>query len=305
MVSLPSSGEKRIRHCVQALVIALVKQSGDVWSEICEVRRRRGIHAITQVPPVIYPSSVHVPDGQPENVPAGEEGHEEWCEFSDTWMHDLNELHDRIVPEECRDGHVYHSRHTWRHFLSACLLYDPPDDRLEEYASRRAHYRTGLRGTRYEMAAAPIRHMRDAGAAEDAWVAVLNRILGNLVRLHRQEPEKDLEEHIRETFRSEAVDYLGPVREYHDKNPALPFIEVQPWHRENDVREAFRMIRDVQTERPRRGQPNRDQLQAVQCAIFADRYGWTEEQVGKHYGWTNYGKAGKYIRRGRHILNTS
>jgi hypothetical protein len=161
----------------------------------------------------------------------------------------------------------------------------------------------GLRGTSYHTRGpTPIRHMRDAGAAEDAWIAVLNRVLGELVRRHREEPEKDLEEHIRETIRSSG--FLDPVHAYYDNNPMMPVIVVEPWYGEDDVRNAFRMISDAQTERPRRGRPGRDQLQAVQCAIFADRYGWTEDQVSKRYGWKSYGTAGKYIREGRRILST-
>jgi hypothetical protein len=303
MVSLPSSSENRIADCVQELVIALVKQSGNTWSEICEVRCRWGIAATTEVPPRMATSSVYTPAGSPENVPVGEEGFDEWSEFIGRWGSELDALHDKIIPEDCHYGHIYESLHAWCQFLSACILYDPPDDKLDEYASRRLIYRTGLRGSPYDMTAAPIRHLRDHNAAENAWVAVLNRFVNNLIQRQKQEPEKDIEELIRDTFRSR--DHLVPLGEYLDNNPAIPFIEVQPWHREDDIRNAFRMIRETQEERPRRGRRNRDQLQAVQCAIFADRYGWTEDQVSKHFGWENYGKAGKYIREGRRILSAS
>lgn len=303
MFNLPSSGEDRIANCVQSFVIALVKQSGSVWTEICDVRRRWEIDARTQVPPVMLSSSVHTPEGAPETVPVGEEGFEEWFEFIERWGRDLEELHDKIVPEDCHEGHIYQSRHTWRQFLSACVIYDPPDDRLEEYASRRLIHQMGLRGSPYGMTAAPIRQMRDADAAENAWVTVLNRLLDNVIRHHREKPEKDIEEHIREALRS--ADLLDSVDEYRQQNPATPFIEVQPWHREDDIRKAFRLIREAQKEGPQRGRPKRDQLQAVQCAIFADRYSWTEDEVSKHYGWESYGKAGKYIRAGRTILRSS
>jgi hypothetical protein len=143
--------------------------------------------------------------------------------------------------------------------------------------------------------------MRDAGAAEDAWVAALNLVLDDLARRHEQEPDKALEEHIRETLRSSG--FLDPVHDYHESNPMIPVIVVKPWHGENDIRNAFRMIRERQKERPSRGRPKRDPLQSVQCAIFADRYGWTEDRVSQYYGWESYGKAGKYIREGRRILN--
>jgi len=244
---------------------------------------------------------VYMPPGRPENVPLGEDGHEEWSRFIRHWSQDLGELHNEIIPEDCYYGNVLQSRHGWERFLSGCVMYDPPNTSLEEFANQRLVYRTGHRESAYAMSAAPIRWMQDSGPVEDTWIKVLNQFVDGITQRHEQEPEKDVVELIREALSGPGL--LTPVLEHHRKNPPRPFIEVKSWHTEDDIRNAFRMISDAQQRRPQRGRPKRDELRAVQCAIFADRYGWTEEQVSDHYGWEYYGKAGKYIREGRRILS--
>jgi hypothetical protein len=243
---------------------------------------------------------VYMPPEHPPNAPVGEDGFEEWSRFVRRWSQDLRKLHDEIIPEDCYYGHVFETRHCWERFLSGCVMYDPPDKELEEFVSQRLVYRKGHRDSPYVMSVAPIRSMKDWTAVEDACLVVLSQFADNIIQRHEQDPEKDVAELIREAFST--LDSLTPVFEHHHKNPPKPFIEVQPWHTEEDIRNAFRLLRGAQQVTSRRGRPKRDELRAVQCAIFADRYGWTEEQVSDHYGWKHYGKAGKYIREGRRIL---
>jgi hypothetical protein len=142
--------------------------------------------------------------------------------------------------------------------------------------------------------------MRDGEDTEVAWLEVFNRFVTRIIEHYNNVPDVDIENVVREAMRS--PDFLAPVREGTKKNLARPFIEVKPWHTEDDIRNAFRMIRSAQKESPRRGRPKRDQLTAVQCAILADRYDENENQIGERYGWTDYSRIARYIREGRQIL---
>ncbi len=133
MLSLSSSAENRINACKQSLVIALVGKKGRFWEAVCDIRQQWGIDATTNVPPPLPNSTwVHTPPGEPKYADVGEDGHEEWASFHYRWRQQLAELHGRFVPEDCRIGGSHISPVKWEKFLSACVLYDPPDKKLEE-----------------------------------------------------------------------------------------------------------------------------------------------------------------------------
>ena len=313
MLSLRSSAEERITFRKQTLIVDLVRKSGSFWDALSDIRCRWGIRAMVEIPPAGMPFSPHMPPDAPKYTPQLDGGGcEEWENYAEKWLQELGKLHDKCIPDDCRVGHRFSSQMFWERFLSACVLYDPPDDQLEEYASRHQIRLVGHRisegaaphrSAPYRTIAPPIRWMRDAGAVEEAMLEVLNRFVSNIIEQHERTPDVPVADLIREMMRS--PEFFAPVREDGEKNPATPSIQVKPWHTEDDIRNAFRMISSTQKDRPRRGRPKRNNLRAVQCASLVDRYGWTEDQVGDRYGWIASGKAGKYIRDGRKILGLS
>jgi hypothetical protein len=65
----------------------------------------------------------------------------------------------------------------------------------------------------------------------------------------------------------------------------MPVISVQPETTEADVRAAFQWIkRRLPTPAPPTKSP-RDPLLAAQCAVWRDKYEWSEQRIGEHLGW--------------------
>ena len=171
------------------------------------------------------------------------------------------------MPEECRIGTAHLSHSLWKQFLSACVLYDPPDDHLEQYAN---HHHSGqmvqrdFEGEPFIWPLSSLYHVRPAHsvdegarAAEDAWSKLFNRFVNNIIERQKMAPHSqkkaphniDLVGLLRQVMKS--PDFFSPKRAYVDENPTRRFIEVKPWHTEEDIRDAFRMISGAQEERPR------------------------------------------------------
>jgi hypothetical protein len=62
-----------------------------------------------------------------------------------------------------------------------------------------------------------------------------------------------------------------------------PYILVEPHTTEDDVRNAFRILAAALPRRPRPVKPPRDPLVSVQCAVWYDRYGWSQERIAEHF----------------------
>jgi hypothetical protein len=88
-------------------------------------------------------------------------------------------------------------------------------------------------------------------------------------------------------------------------NPPRPVIDPKPWHTDKDVLNAFRIIQATHPDRPKSGRKRRDLLLDAESAILHDRYGWTYERVTDHYGWLDYTRVSKYLKRGREIVSKS
>jgi hypothetical protein len=64
-----------------------------------------------------------------------------------------------------------------------------------------------------------------------------------------------------------------------------PYIEIQPETTEADVRAAFQGIKRRLPTPALPTKSPRDPLLAVQCAVWRDRYEWSEQSIGEHLCW--------------------
>ncbi len=206
----------------------------------------------------------------------------------------LQVLHDELIPPEHRvETPSSSSLEFWMGFLSACVLFDPPPDRLLEFADHAvAAYGDFVNPLNPwadvdgspRMLAPPIRFLPDPEALVGAERRRLDRLVEALggrlgpLGVDVRELVNDLE------YRLD-LDEEG-IEEGDDPRPPLqPYIAVDATTTEEDVRNAFKLMAAALPKRPRAARPRRDRLTSLQCAIWYDEYGWSQERLARHFGW--------------------
>jgi hypothetical protein len=240
------------------------------------------------------------PEGE---VQLGDPERERWHAKYREWVNDLAALYDTAVPEDAR-GSTYFVGSGWDFFLSICVLFDPPETQLEEFADRFHWGQSNFipRKSRQVMFASPIVRLRDGDRVEVALRKVYEGILAALLEKYVHPQGVTTEDAMRAIYQ-ERPELLERLNQSLRDNESHLYIEVKPYHTQKDIESAFRMLSGEQDVRPARGRGNRDKLSAVQCAILKDRYGWKYEDIAKKYGWDQgSNKVSKYIRDGRLIL---
>jgi hypothetical protein len=302
MRDLPSSGEDRVRSAKRRLVLDLFLRRDPFWSGVCDIRSRWNVSPVVGLPepgvggfPICYvPNSF----GPRPPEPFGDEG-ERWSAQFRRWCSNLHTLHDLAVPIKARS--TEYSAYDWEGFLSMCILFDPPGDKLEEFAEWLGWGPRGI-GPRYAMHDPPIVHLRDPDKAEQAikdfYEGFITAAFEKYVRPLGIAPEDAADLILKEN-----PGLLDSWVRAETENRSRPFIEVKPHHTEQDVRSAFRLVSAKHATRPEGGRPNRDVLTTVQCAILADRHGWAYERIAEKYGWDPGSNiVGKYVEAGRREL---
>lgn len=305
------------------LVVQLYLHQGDFWHEVSAARAAWDIMPRTRVPPIEprQPGTfwtVPHPEG-----PASD---------SRRWQETLRAIHDRVVPPEHRDRN-YQASHTplppttgypggtresweytpraWEPFLANCLLYDPPDTQLEEYAQ------AADGEVPPQARQPPIVWRRDPVLVADverwyreAQLADQGRFFAGFLDAHG----------LHNAFRRYAIEHDPSARlpsragEYGARLEQIesePYISVEANPDDAALRQARAELNARRGTGRRRGRGSRDPLRALQCAIWHDACGWTEVRIARHYGWTisegNYDQqersqtARDYITAGRRL----
>lgn len=296
----------RFKH---ELVLDLFLKRGGFWNEISAMRKRWGIKASTQ----LIPAGMFCP--WPKD-PAG------WDKRKH-WQREIRGLRDRVVPDRYSGASV-----DWERFLPACVLYDPPSAELIEFAyfagpspsmpypaSDEAQEAMLERGEHLLMVAPPIKGLADpteAGLIE-AWL--YRTIMQRIGERYLEPLGLDIWELYREVWEG-SPDVHADLIEMRRQNAPKLYIDVSETTTENDVRNAFRLIRQTQPTNRKGGKPKLDPLVAVQCAVLYDlengpdpadpadgrRKKWTHESLSEQYGLRGARAAKYHVERGREIL---
>jgi hypothetical protein len=322
---LASSKERRLQTFRRELVVDLVTHHGQFWEQVDWIRRLQRVEAEPRMPPPLDPGKVHFPDWLRPTRGAWRGEHEE--AFHE-WMVLLNVLHDAVVPKELRVETPYsYSLDFWMGFLSACLVYDPPPDNLLRFAEHGVAaygdfvnpFNPWIDSDGPEMLAAPISFLPDPGQliAEEQerhdWV--IGRLQEALdARAFIRRGEIDLSEmaaHFEFLYQS-VQEETRRQRNEMPSPPVRPYITVDVHTTEEDVRNAFRMMAANLPARPRPARPKRDPLLCLQCALWYDQCGWSQERIAQKMGWAiqrppdvkpRSETARQYIADGRLLLN--
>ncbi len=297
-----SDRAKRVARLKRELVLQLFLKQGQFWCAVRKARERCGIQGRTGTPP----------GGQHlravfamENLGWSELG--EKVRFN--ILREVPKLEERMVPDSLRDGFL---EREWGDFLTACVVYDPPADKLVEFAEYGGP--TWISPSRAQIeeeepqkrhAAVPVCIVRDPDQTEIKRVVHMMKILDEI---HKSHPEIDVwnlveEKGLFERFRSEMEDI---PRRFH--------IEVREDTTAKDVADAYSLVREFQKEQNQRGgAPPREPLIAVQCAILYDRHNfadpadkrrrqWTHAKLAERFGLKSGRAAKAYVELGRTIL---
>jgi hypothetical protein len=309
---LPSDAQRRLRRLRHELVLQLYLRRDPLWGMIRDVRDRWNISADVRLPP---PAAGHLSLKGP---PAHQDRRDAKHPFR--WKEEMSAIWAKVDPEPRPPTSDYSDLQlelSWGDFLSACVLYDPPEDQLVEFASYRALETTILSGGTLptkanleglpEMVDPPVRSLFALSKVGDwYWHRVL-RYIGEL-DLELQGVDVD-------ALIEDALSYIpGLEAEYIEKAERYSkryYIGVDDYTSLEDVKRAFHMIREVQPHKDTNR--SRDPLVAVQCAILYDRQNqqlkdkrkrkWTHAKLGEEFGLSSARVASDYVALGREILS--
>jgi len=222
------------------------------------------------------------------------------------WRRELSEIAEAVVPVALLErDHSYSmgfGAPEWEPFMSACVLFDPPDTELERFAELGPFLATSLTGSgAVAMAVSPVKQLHDTHEERRVYMKAWSQTFSALFDLYLKPLGLDIDDVWEEIHKARPDIRENMDLELHGLR-LRTYIEVDENITWDDVKTAFKMIDRGREERPKTGRPRRDRLRCVQCAILHDRHGWTYEQIAERYGWLDHTLAGKYIADGRRVL---
>lgn len=242
-----SNGAARIGRLKGDLVTSLFLQYGPFWEAVSRVRAKWDVHPEAALPRENDRGSTRPEDKLPRK----------WFFVDDReWSGDITSLIQGFVPAVLR-------RSGWDDFLGACVMHNPPEDRLDEFA------RFGR---------------------------VYPRVFWPAVNYDEDEFDND-------KLRSMIAPPIETVFiEDHDEDePFMEYRIVVDGHTEKkDVVQAFLAIKAV-LGGGRPGRPPMDNLAALQCAVLYDDYNGVDPDDGRRRLWTYKKLAARF--RGRGVKN--
>lgn len=242
------------------------------------------------------------------------------------WDTDLYSLRDHILP----DGYPSEPTVRWMQFLEACVLNDPHETELIEFAniggpfpsapvspaqfwSSTEERAAAPPSGNLEMIAPPIKRLADASKAVMAERWLNKQVLDRINERYLKPREIDIHELYWQVW-ADSEDLRAEHQELEERqNPRKQYIEVSETTTEYDVRHAFRLIRQTQPEAPKGGRPPLDELLAVQLAIIYDQHNprdltdkryrkWTHKSLAKRFGLPGTRAVQRHVQRGRELL---
>jgi hypothetical protein len=351
---LTSSTVALVEETKRQLVCELFLRRGTFWELVRACRMDRGVNPIIGIPPPEPFGLVLSPENKPEHSYAAvsssgvvnthlskeqrkriEEHNESVVEFESAWYRDLDKILQSTVPSELGAsnigdfslvglpaggrrlgmGTVYGS---WLLFTSACVLYDPPETALIEFAEYATPkpYRVSV-GNSYRgedadkslsMQALPIREQPDSADLRDMIMSQIDLILDEINKHYLQALGLDVHAIWQDV--TSKPDVMNEIYRQEELLRERLYIEVFEHTTDKDVRAARRAIRARQERdrflvpaaadpatrleilqekqnRPRpRGKSARDPLVAIQCAILYDRHNGKDPVDGRRQKWT-------------------
>jgi hypothetical protein len=287
---LTSSTVALVEETKRWLVCELYLRRGKFWELVRDCRMDRGVNPVIGIPPPETFGLVLWPENKPEHSYAAvssngvinthlskeqreriEEHNKSVAEFESAWYRDLDKILKSTVPSELGApsiddwslvglpaggrrlglGSVYSS---WLLFVSACVLYDPPETALiqfAEYATPEPYrvsfgnsYRSEDVDKSLSMQALPIREQPDSADLRDMIMSQVHLILDEINKHYLQALGLDVH-----AMWQDVTSKPDVIREIYRQEELLRerlYIEVFEHTTDKDVRAARRAIRVIQ-----------------------------------------------------------
>lgn len=242
------------------------------------------------------------------------------------WYLDLKRLHDLYVPESARIPAMPYREGPWTAFLSACVLYDPPADRLLAFANHRlpelfvrsakgggVPTRESLLPTGPQQVGGPVAYLEDTQEIEAALEARFAEVWAFLRDHAMMAHRLDLDNLLVEASEARRAQWEAIWERFGDRMARVSkraYIAVEPDTTRDDVTDAFKVLKRGFPSQPM-GRPERDQLMCVQTAVWNDRFHMTNQDIARRFGWKMSARDGSkprservrdHIAEGRRIL---
>jgi hypothetical protein len=320
--------------------VDLYLRRGLFWELVRDLRHGRHILPVVQLPPSSSKSyDLLLPEGAPNPPepigipPKDEEQAERWWaqetklqEFETDWKRDLVRILEQVVPERYRGGPIHGNTEyrAWQNFIAACVLYDPPDEELLEFAvfSDPPPYVVGLPHGGDEardyarvvyMESPPVKTLQDPITAEAIQRQFWNRVLAEVQERHLEPLGLHINDMVIEAL-EKCPEILDERRQQESLNEHRYYIEVDEDTSPQDVDRARQMIQG-NFRKKRGGKPPLDRLLALQCSILHDEYNetdptdrrvrrWTYKRIADEFGLRNARSAEEHVKLGRDLLQS-
>lgn len=329
------SASDRLARFRDALTIDLVRRAGPFWTAIEAVRERWRVEPAVAVPTLsaasrygqirlflpgthpdpsrlaqelgVWDSDRFPLDGIPgeilQVVSEAADPVELLTHPVALWYLDLKRLHDAVIPERARSPIAPFREAAWVPFLSACVLFAPPRDRLREFAHgwvpqlfAKAVQDAPVSAAAVEpltdgplMLNGPIVTLEDAEAVQSAEQWLYFAFYDFLREYLGQTRDLDLDAVVEEAavVRREAWDALHDA--YFDRLSAAlldrhRYISVDAATTREDVLAAFAVLK-AGFPPPAPGRPTREPLTCVQVAIWRDELDLAHREIAGRLGW--------------------
>ena len=274
------------------------------------------------VPPTPEPSPVHDRTSSFEGpafysrMPNKSDGRPESLDLSD-WIKEMGRLTTRFVSLELQHdlncSELVSNLHDlpWFDFFQFCTLYDPPPDRLLDFAACGDPYPLPPEAWRLGSINPHVFALQDPLGIHAVTVSWYNQILKEIERRYLLPAGVSIDEAMESILDDPA---MGPDLETRLQSiPDIGMIPVFEYTRDEHLRQAKAAIQEQLNMKPLRGAPRRDRLEAVQCAIWADDYDNTHAEISDKMGWPTpnktddygnprYPRVAEYVKAGRNIL---
>src|SRR5215216_634445 len=309
-VVAPDSGRaKRIAKFKRDLVLDLFLRRGQFWEAIRDARQYCGHVARTAMPPqdkdlfLVF----FVDD-------AGWSDHGE--EVRSRITEKVPDLERHVIPDALRDRFL--SRE-WGDFLAACIVFDPPAEKLTEFAGYGGPTQVSPSSTanQKELAlsatAPPIQIVTDPFERDILRIVFMFEVIDAIEEeVDRRHPEIGVKSIIQGILDNE--DFARSLHSRLEEIPKRYYLDVREDTSLEDIRHGYHVIKGLHgSRRNRSGAPARDSLIAVQCAVLYDKFNeaditdrrrrkWTYKRLAEQFGLKSARAAKEYVIAGREVL---
>ncbi len=309
----------RVRH---DLTLDLYLQQGPFWDAIRELRKKWDITPQCTMP-LAWSDFGFVPPACAGLAALGSQ----WMTDEPAalrlfeWLKDLYDAYTRVVPEDCRLGGA-NTWANWARFIAMCAVFDPPKDRLLDFADHlpfvpvtlrtapsNAASQSGATGLSpgIDVPAPPIAFVRDGHQVEDLMREYFDRVIAEVQR--QAPPGFDVQGLVKRIM--EDPDVENTLQAGLEQTRSGPYLVVTPFTNQEDIKVLVQLIKERRGWPVKGGRSSLDDLTAVQSAIY-EQQGWTQREIADHFNWewlpASYylvprsNTTRNHLRRGRALL---